>query len=202
MKKNIKLTREIYPVISNQWGSWLRACSYFSPDQLPTAMSFSWVSVIASEQIKMFSLESQYMLHTEKWSSVLSSSRAPWTCLFLRSRTLRPITSPCFLPCRTYRDSSYFPLFSAAGNYTGWLQVDSRASGIYSLWSFLKVLIILLSLVFYRLQIWLNEAMGTFGGEEQKNHITYCLNNFLTPIDLWWLKECTQHSAWNIISAL
>lgn len=53
-------------------------------------------------------------------------------------------------------------------NYTGWLQVDSRASGIYSLWSFLRVLIILLSLVFYRLQIWLNEAMGTSGGGEQK----------------------------------
>ena len=48
-KRSIKLTREIYPVISNQWGSWLPVCSYFSPDQLPIATSFSWVSVTASE---------------------------------------------------------------------------------------------------------------------------------------------------------
>lgn len=87
-------------------------------------------------------------------------------------------------------------------NYTGWLQVDSQASGIYSLRSFLTVLImLLLSLVFYRLQIWLNEAMGSLGGGA-KNNITYCLNIFLMPIDLWWLKECTQRSAWNIISTL
>lgn len=150
----------------------------------------------------VFFWESQYMLHTERWSSVLSSSRTPWTCLLLSSRTLlHLITYPCFLPCRASRDSSYVPLLCSC-NYTGWLQVDSQWQwDLFSSELPDEVLImLLLSLVFYRLQIWLNEAMGSFEGGQKILSGNLLFKHFPVPIDLWWLKECTQHSAWNIIA--